>query len=82
MIMVDVKVPSIGRTYNFSLEENTEIATLIAEIVEVICQKESCHLMGNAEQIALCSLDQEQILPHGNTLRQCGIHDGCRLLLV
>ena len=82
MKMVDVKVPSIGRTYNFSLEEHTPIETLIAEMVEVICQKESCHLTGDMGQLVLCSLDQKQILPRGNTLRQSQISDGCRLLLV
>ena len=44
MIMVDVTVPSIGRQYNFSLEEQASISMLIAEITEVICQKECCQI--------------------------------------
>ena len=42
MIMADVYVPSIGRQYDFSLDEQAVIAQLIPEIAEVICQKENC----------------------------------------
>ena len=42
MIMADVYVPSIGRQYDFSLDEQAQISQLIPEIAEVICQKENC----------------------------------------
>ena len=35
MIMADVYVPSIGRQYDFSLDEQAVIAQLIPEIAEV-----------------------------------------------
>ena len=44
MIIVDVIVPSIGRKYNFSLDEETSVALLTEEIAEAICQKENCIL--------------------------------------
>ncbi|MDO5415636.1 MAG: EsaB/YukD family protein [Lachnospiraceae bacterium] len=82
MIMVDVTVPSIGRQYNFSLEEQASISMLIAEIAEVICQKEGCQLAGSTEKLNLCSYDQKKILSPGASLSQYGITNGSRLLLV
>ncbi|MDO4329654.1 MAG: EsaB/YukD family protein [Lachnospiraceae bacterium] len=82
MIMVDVTVPSIGRQYNFSLEEQATISMLIAEITEVICQKECCQLAGSIEKLNLCSYEQKKILSPAATLSQYGITNGSRLLLV
>lgn len=82
MIMVDVIVPSIGRTYNFSLEENVAIHMLIAEISEVISQKENCVLDGKPEELTLCSMEQSRILSPEATLGKYGILNGNRLLLV
>lgn len=82
MIMVDVTVPSIGRQYNFSLEEQASISMLIAEITEVICQKECCQLAGSVDRLNLCSYEQKKILSPEGTLGQYGITNGNRLLLV
>ncbi len=82
MIMVDVSIPSIGRQYNFSLEEQALISTLLVEISEVICQKESCVLEGEAGQMLLCSRDQKTIFSPEATLSQYGIKNGARLLLI
>lgn len=82
MIMVDVTVPSIGRQYNFSLEEQAPISMLVAEITEVICQKECCQLAGSAEKLNLCSLEQKKILSPKASLGQYGITNGNRLMLV
>ena len=51
MIIVDVIVPSIGRKYNFSLDEETSVALLTEEIAEAICQKENCILDGEKEKL-------------------------------
>lgn len=80
--MVDVTVPSIGRQYNFSLEEQAPVSMLIAEIAEVICQKEYCRLEGQIEKLNLCSYEQKKILSPQAALSQYGITNGARLLLV
>ena len=36
MIIVDVIVPSIGRKYNFSLDEETSVALLTEEIRRIL----------------------------------------------
>lgn len=82
MIMVDVVVPSIGRTYNFNLEESAKISELIVEIAEVICQKESCTLEGRADRFNLCSIADAKILSPDGSLSQYGITHGSQLMLV
>lgn len=82
MIMVDVSVPSIGRQYNFSLEEQAPISMVIAEISEVICQKENCTLQGEMGELKLCCVESEQILSQNATLKQYGVKDGNRLILI
>lgn len=39
MIMVDIQVPSVGRNYNFQLDEQVPVSSLIMEITEMVCQK-------------------------------------------
>ena len=82
MIMVDIYVPSVGRQYNFSLEEQTSISVLTAEISEMICQKEGCYLIGEPEQLTLSCVEKELILSPDASLSQYGIKNGNRLILV
>lgn len=82
MIIVDVEVLSIKRKYQFSIEEQVTVETIIAELVEVICQKEQCALKGNVEQLCLCSGKKKEILNRNATLAQQGIINADSLLLV
>lgn len=82
MIIVDVEVPSLGRKYQFSVEEQVSVDTLIAELTEVICQKEQCILKGEVEKLCLCSGEQKQILKRHATLAQQGVVSADWLLLV
>lgn len=82
MILVDIKVPGVEQTYDFSLDENAPIALVMEEIVEMIGQKEHCTIAGNKEELLLCSYERQAVLPKKATLRECGIATGSRLLLV
>lgn len=82
MIMVNVSVPSIGRQYHFSLDEQAPVSMLIAEISEVICQKESCFLEGDIDKLHLCSKNRKKILSPEESLARYGIVNGDSLMLV
>ena len=82
MIMADVYVPSIGRQYDFSLDEQAVIAQLIPEIAEVICQKENCALGGDPEELMLCLMDDRKILDSSRSLGSYHIGNGSSLILV
>lgn len=82
MILVDITVPSVEHTYDFSLDENAPIALVMEEIVEMISQKEHCTIIGNREELLLCRYEGEIVLDRQSTLRECGVATGSRLLLI
>lgn len=82
MIIVDIEVPSIERKYQFSVEEQVSVETLIAELAEVICQKEQCTLKGDIAKMCLCSGESRRILDRKRTLSQQKITNADQLLLV
>ncbi len=82
MILVDIVVPSVEKTYDFKLEENTQIALVLEEIAEMVSRREHCGIKGNKEELLLCRYDGQIVLDKRSTLRGSGITDGCRLMLL
>ena len=82
MVLVDVYVPSVNQTYDFSLDELSRIETVMEEITAMICQKEQCELSGNSSELMLCSADQRRTLSRNLTLYEEGIVTGNKLILV
>ncbi|MBP8714395.1 MAG: hypothetical protein KBH85_03250 [Lachnospiraceae bacterium] len=82
MILVDVYVPSVDKEYNFSLNEGVPVSTIIAEITEMIAQKEQTQLRGEQKYLNLCCRDKGSIFPAENTLEECGIATGSSLILI
>ncbi|CDD59726.1 EsaB/YukD family protein [Clostridium sp. CAG:43] len=82
MIMVDIQVPSVGRNYNFQLDEQVPVSSLIMEITEMVCQKEGCVLEAEHSDFILCSLDKDKILVSEGSLEQQEILNGERLILI
>lgn len=82
MILVDIYVPSVNQTYDFSLDENAKITLLLEEISGMICQKEQCQLSGNVKELLLVSKNKKKILNSEMTLASYHIAQGDRLMLV
>lgn len=82
MILVDVYVPSVDNKYDFQLDEDTSIATIIEEVSEIISQKEQCVMLGKVDQMLLCSAKDERILRRRETLKGENIVTGDSLILV
>lgn len=81
MILVDLQVVSLDRHYQFSLDESKSVLELITEIKDILCQKEQCEMMGEDDDLMLCSVTQNRILKKGKTLSQQGVRSAERLLL-
>ena len=79
MILVEIHVPAMNRAYDFQLDENADIGSVIDELAELIARKEQCRL---GERFSLCSRESERVLPEDRTLRACNIRTGSRLILV
>ena len=82
MILVDIYVPSVDKSYDFQLNEQIMIGTVVEEISEMIGQKEHSKIAGNAHDFLLCVYRTEEVLSPEVTLEQAGIRSGDKLLLV
>lgn len=83
MVLVEIMIPSMGRCYDFELEETYTVEVLIQEIVVAVTQKEHCErLEGENQSLSLYSQTMERRLPMDATLRQCGVLSGQHLILV
>lgn len=81
MILVDIYVPSLDKTYDFQVDEKAPVESLIVEITEMIANETRSPRKGDGK-FYLCSMDQQRILSGKSTLAECKIRNGCRLMLV
>lgn len=82
MILVDIYIPSLDKTYDFQVDENVSVENLIVEIAEMIGNETKSGDSFSAEKFMLCSMDQNIILQKKGTLQAYGIKNGSRLMLV
>lgn len=81
MIIVDVFVPAVDKTYNFSLNESVDIESVIMEVIEMIEQKERVVIVGNRNELFFFDKERKHQLPKSNTLNECFIKTGDTLIL-
>lgn len=87
MILVDIFVPAVDKTYNFSLNEYVSLASVVDEITEMIGQKEHAKMGGGTPSaqhsiIRLYRRSTGQALPRDMTLADCDVKSGESLILV
>lgn len=82
MILVDIYVPAVGNVYDFQLDEEEKVSTIVEEIGELVGQKEHCRLIGDIRELMLCFREKKEILPKGMTLSEAGVRTGNSLMLV
>lgn len=81
MILVDVYIPIIQKTYDFMLEETINVQTAIDEIVEMVCQKEGFASVNNTNGFNLFLCYSQQLLANNKSLSENGVVTGDRLIL-
>lgn len=82
MIIAEVFVPSLDKSYEFKLNEDVAVWTVIDEISSVICQKEQCNISGDKDKLMLFKTDTAQVLSMNLSLYENGIKSGDRLMLI
>lgn len=82
MILVDIFVPSVDKTYDFQLNDSIPIKLVIEEIVEMVGQKEQSEIVGDIAELQLCDRKGQIPLDAGRSLSMCGIHTGDSLILI
>ena len=82
MVLVDIFVPSVNKTYDFQLDETVLVKILIDEISEMIGQKEHCKIIGDVNDLQLCDKVNKCMLAKEKTLRDSNIITGSSLILI
>lgn len=82
MILVDIYFPALDETYDFMLDENTEIEKVILELIEMISKKVHSGQVEHMEEFLLYHIESKKALEKHRTLYASGVRDGSRLMLV
>lgn len=82
MILVEVFVPMINRSFDFRLDEDSPVEEITEEIAETVCHSQQCILKGKYEDLILCKVRNHRILAAGMSLRDAGVRTGDRLTLL
>lgn len=81
MILVDVQALQLGTVYDFELEEEKRVEEILADVIALIGKKEKKKAQENTE-FYLYAMNKERILSKELTLKEQGITDGERLVLI
>ena len=53
MILVDVEVPVMGKTYDVQIDETVPVKEIAGQIRDMICLQEQCGILGGQENLTL-----------------------------
>ena len=81
MIVVDIQVPNLNRTYDFELDEEMKTGELLKKIIQTISEKENLKDCREDEML-LYDLNRETVLSENRSLRQQGVKSGKQLYLI
>lgn len=79
---VDIYSGALGRSYEFELDEELTIDSLIEEIAAAICQREHCTPEGDLSGLVLFHDRKKKLLSRYQTVVQAEIVNGDKLTLI
>ncbi len=82
MVLVDISVPSLLKEYDFRLRDDVPIREVIRQVCSILFEKEQCIPESNEHAYILCSVTGQKILNKDDTLCDCNIRSGSRLMLL
>lgn len=81
MILVDIQVMTLDKTYDFEIDEDIKAGELTNQIVDLIIQTEK-KIAKPKQPIFLYAIGKDLVLNPVNTLRQQGIENGETLIVL
>lgn len=82
MIIVNIDVPILGQTLDFQMDENIPIYEVQEEIVDIICRKNSCELIGEEQRLLMWDAERSILLQRDKSGSENGLKSGSHLILV
>ena len=81
MIIVNVDVPMLGETMDFQIDENTPVYEAQEEMIDIICRKNSCELIGDEQRMLLWDVERRVLLRRDKTVAENRLMTGSHLVL-
>ena len=81
MIIVNVDVPTLGQTLDFQMGANIPLSAVQEEMVDIICRKNSCELIGDEQRMLLWDEERKILLQRHRTGSENGLVSGSHLIL-
>ena len=81
MIQVEVRVPAIGRSFEFEVNEHATIESIVEGLASMV-SAQAGRGWAEPDRLLLCHEEAKTVLPAGRTAYQCRIRPGSRLLLI
>ena len=82
MIITEIYVPYLDKTYEFILNEDVAISVAIDEICSVIGEKEQVSIFDSKGNMMLFNADRGAALSSNRSLYESNIANGAKLILV
>lgn len=82
MISIEVTFPALKRVYEFTVSEDEKISILKEELIDIIAQTERIDYPKDKDNFVLCCVDNESMLSPDASLRDYGVHNGDRFILL
>lgn len=76
MILVDVEVPVMGKTYDVQIDETVPVKEIAGQIRDMICLQEQCGILGGQENLTLWDVQRQQCLMGEHTAKEYEITTG------
>ena len=81
MIIIQVEVPALGTRYDFQIDEDTPMHEVQSEIIDMICQRNSCGLLGDRERFLMWNKDTGAPIQREAGAYANGLRTGSTLIL-
>lgn len=81
MILLDVQIMAVNKTFDFELEEEMTAGELVKKIIRIVAEQEKLSLDVN-EKRYLYAFNKEQILDEQLSLKAQGVMGGEKLILI
>lgn len=82
MILVEISVPCFCSSYDFSVDENVPVGTVIAEVTSAIFAKERRELVESGNIPELYDAEKGRPLNMDHSLCAQGVESGRKLILI
>ncbi len=82
MVLVEIYVACVDKTYDFRLDTKSVIKNVIDEIIIVVSQKEDIELTIDKEHITLSIVSKKIVMNKSLTLDDYNVVQGMKLMLV